>query len=272
MLKVLDHLEEWLISFLMGAATLIIFVAVMHRYAGGVPIPGVQDWLLGARPSWAQELCIYHVRMDGEVRRRLRRSHRHPRRRRRPDQPPERAHSRKFVSSSACSPARVHRHRRHAGRDLRLGEARTRDSACLAPDLSRTPKLDRLPVVPLGSYLMCFRFLQVTWASLAPASCRTTTSPQVEGIERGRVPGLHRAAAEEDHEHAAARRCDTDTTRRSWPALICRRRSRIRPMLKLAGMRSTTPGSSSRCWSRSCSPGCRSRSPSASPFSRSCSC
>ena len=33
MLKVLDHLEEWLISFLMGAATLIIFAAVMHRYA-----------------------------------------------------------------------------------------------------------------------------------------------------------------------------------------------------------------------------------------------
>ena len=35
MLKVLDHLEEWLIAFLMGAATLIIFVAVLHRYAAG---------------------------------------------------------------------------------------------------------------------------------------------------------------------------------------------------------------------------------------------
>ena len=30
MVKVLDHLEEWLISFLMGAATLIIFAAVMR--------------------------------------------------------------------------------------------------------------------------------------------------------------------------------------------------------------------------------------------------
>jgi C4-dicarboxylate transporter DctQ subunit len=58
MLKVLDHLEEWLISFLMGAATLIIFAAVMHRYASGVPIPGVQDWVLGLNFSWAQELCI----------------------------------------------------------------------------------------------------------------------------------------------------------------------------------------------------------------------
>ena len=57
-MKVLDHLEEWLISFLMGAATLIIFAAVMHRYASGVPIPGVQDWLLGLNFGWAQELCI----------------------------------------------------------------------------------------------------------------------------------------------------------------------------------------------------------------------
>jgi len=58
MLKVLDHLEEWLITFLMGAATLIIFGAVMHRYAAGLAIPGVQDWLLHVDMGWAQELCI----------------------------------------------------------------------------------------------------------------------------------------------------------------------------------------------------------------------
>ena len=58
MLKVLDHLEEWLITFLMGAATLVIFVAVVHRYASGWAIPGVQDWLLSLNLSWAQELCI----------------------------------------------------------------------------------------------------------------------------------------------------------------------------------------------------------------------
>jgi hypothetical protein len=45
-MKFLDHLEEWLIAFLMGAATLLIFVAVVHRYAAGLPIPGVQDALL----------------------------------------------------------------------------------------------------------------------------------------------------------------------------------------------------------------------------------
>jgi C4-dicarboxylate transporter DctQ subunit len=40
MLKVLDHLEEGLITFLIGAATLIIFAAVVHRYASGMAIPG----------------------------------------------------------------------------------------------------------------------------------------------------------------------------------------------------------------------------------------
>ena len=58
MLRLLDHLEEWLITFLIGAATLIIFVAVAHRYASGVPVPGVQDWLLTLDFGWAQELTI----------------------------------------------------------------------------------------------------------------------------------------------------------------------------------------------------------------------
>ena len=57
-MKYLDHLEEWLITFLMGAATTIIFVAVVHRYAASASIPGLQDWLLSINMSWAQELCI----------------------------------------------------------------------------------------------------------------------------------------------------------------------------------------------------------------------
>jgi len=57
-MKVLDHLEEWLISFLMGGATLIIFFSVLHRYLAATPIPGVQDWMLQLNFSWAQELCI----------------------------------------------------------------------------------------------------------------------------------------------------------------------------------------------------------------------
>src|SRR3954468_19640235 len=58
-MKALDHLEEWLIAFLMGAATFVIFVAVVHRYASGIPWPALQDWLLTIRLNWAQELCIY---------------------------------------------------------------------------------------------------------------------------------------------------------------------------------------------------------------------
>ncbi|MBF0302710.1 MAG: TRAP transporter small permease [Desulfamplus sp.] len=59
MLKLLDHLEEWLVATLIGAATAIIFVSVAHRYASGLPIPVVQDWLLSLNMSWTQELCIY---------------------------------------------------------------------------------------------------------------------------------------------------------------------------------------------------------------------
>ena len=56
--KFLNHLEEWIITFLMGAATTMIFLSVMHRYLAGVSIPGLQDWLLALNFSWAQELCI----------------------------------------------------------------------------------------------------------------------------------------------------------------------------------------------------------------------
>jgi C4-dicarboxylate transporter DctQ subunit len=55
-LKLLDRLEEGLIAFLMAAATLVIFVAVIHRFLAGVPM--LQDWVLRLDVSWAQELCI----------------------------------------------------------------------------------------------------------------------------------------------------------------------------------------------------------------------
>ncbi len=56
-LRFLDHLEEWLIAFLMAAATLIIFVAVVHRYSSGIPV--IQDFTLRVNMGWAQELCIF---------------------------------------------------------------------------------------------------------------------------------------------------------------------------------------------------------------------
>jgi C4-dicarboxylate transporter DctQ subunit len=58
-MKFLDHLEEWIIATLMAVATVVIFVAVVHRYMAGLPIPVLQDWLIQINTSWAQELCIY---------------------------------------------------------------------------------------------------------------------------------------------------------------------------------------------------------------------
>src|SRR5262249_35278360 len=57
LLKLLDRAEEILIGFLMASATLVIFVAVAHRYLAGLPV--VQDLVLKYDVSWAQELCIY---------------------------------------------------------------------------------------------------------------------------------------------------------------------------------------------------------------------
>ena len=53
-MKLLDHLEEWLISFLMAAATVIIFLSVLHRYLAATPIPGV---LPGEATAEDQEGC-----------------------------------------------------------------------------------------------------------------------------------------------------------------------------------------------------------------------
>jgi C4-dicarboxylate transporter DctQ subunit len=55
--RFLNHLEEWLIAFLIGAATLVIFFAVVHRFLSSVPY--IQDLTVRMNVSWAQELCIF---------------------------------------------------------------------------------------------------------------------------------------------------------------------------------------------------------------------
>ena len=57
LLRILDRLEETLIALLMGAATVVIALAVLHRFLAGVPF--IQDYVIGIDVSWAQELCIY---------------------------------------------------------------------------------------------------------------------------------------------------------------------------------------------------------------------
>jgi C4-dicarboxylate transporter DctQ subunit len=199
-MKVLDHLEEWLISFLMGAATLIIFAAVVHRYAAGLSIPGVQDWLLGLSFSWAQELCIImfvwmakfgaaygvrtgiHVGVDVLVNRLGERN---------------RARFILFGLLAGATftgivgtlgAAFVWENGAHYAFLHRLGLA-TGD----LPEGPTTPDLEVstwivYSAVPLGSYLMCFRFLQVAWRFSRHGELPHHDHGHVDGIDDEPTP------------------------------------------------------------------------------------
>ncbi|HBF54678.1 MAG TPA: C4-dicarboxylate ABC transporter permease, partial [Afipia sp.] len=66
-MRILDRLEETLIATLIAAATVVIFVAVAHRYTTDFVVnhrswPGAVPayvFLSKIHLSWAQELCIY---------------------------------------------------------------------------------------------------------------------------------------------------------------------------------------------------------------------
>ncbi|MBF0342213.1 MAG: TRAP transporter small permease [Magnetococcales bacterium] len=155
MLKRLDHLEEGVITLLMGAATLIIFVAVLHRYALG--IPALHRHLAAFSTSWAQELCIYlfiwmakfgaaygvrtgiHVGVDVVVNR-LEESWRH----------------RVVLFGLGCG-ALFTAIIALLGGHFVLLMSRTDQTS---PDMELPMWLIYL-CIPLGSSLMCFRFLQV---------------------------------------------------------------------------------------------------------------
>ncbi len=198
MLKIIDHLEEWLITFLMGAATLIIFVAVIHRHLSGYAIPGVQDWLLGLNFGWAQELCIImfvwmakfgaaygvrtgiHVGVDVLINRL------------------ERPARGKLIVFGLLAGAFftgvvgtlgatfVWENGAHYSLFRMFGI----DSGSL-PEGPTTPDLEWptwivYSAVPLGSYLMCFRFLQVTVGFVRSGELPHHDHGHVEGIEEER--------------------------------------------------------------------------------------
>ena len=204
-MKFLDHIEEWIITTLIGAATLIVFVAVVHRYLAGYPIPGVQDWLLSINLSWAQELTIImfvwmakfgaaygvrtgiHVGVDVLINRL---------------QPKNRA---KFVVlgllAGALFTATVgtlgatfvwENGAHHAvfswlGRDLTdIPEGPT------TPDLE-WPTWVVYSAIPFGSYLMCFRFLQVTLAFIRTGELPHHDHGHVDGLDEVTEPKEVRA-------------------------------------------------------------------------------
>lgn len=184
-MKILDHLEEWLIAALMAAATLVVFGAVLHRYASSLAIPGLQDWLLTLNTSWAQELTIYM-----------------------------------FVWMAKFGAAYGVRTGIHVGVDVlvnRLDERRRRgfilfgllagalftgfiavlgaDFVHELSDTSSTSEVLELPIwivylaIPLGSALMCFRFLQVAWRFAAGGELPVHDHAHVEGLEQDAAEG-----------------------------------------------------------------------------------
>lgn len=184
-MKLLNHLEEWLIAFLMGAATLIIFIAVLHRYASGLPIPIVQDELIQINTSWAQELCIFM-----------------------------------FVWMAKFGAAYGVRTGIHVGVDVLINRLETKwknhlilfglmagalftavvgtlgasfvikmySTGQMSADLEM-PMWAVYLAVPLGSYLMCFRFLQVSWVFLKTGDLPKHDHAHVEGVKED-APGL----------------------------------------------------------------------------------
>ncbi|MBX9711884.1 MAG: TRAP transporter small permease [Xanthobacteraceae bacterium] len=56
-LRILDRLEEIIIASLIAGATVVIFVSVVHRYGTGIHF--LYPFLHKIHLSWAQELCIY---------------------------------------------------------------------------------------------------------------------------------------------------------------------------------------------------------------------
>ncbi len=210
--RALDQLEEWLIAILIAAATALIFVAVVHRYSAGASIDlakwatahgltglaavltAIFKWLAARDLSWAQELCIYmfiwmakfgaaygvrtgiHVGVDVLVNMLAPQSRR-----------------RVITFSLLCGAlftfivaafgAKFVDEMWHTGQQSNDLEA---------------PMWIVYLAIPLGSGLMCFRFLQVAWAFYRTGNLPHHDAGQVEGMEQD---ALH--PADIAHEPAA---------------------------------------------------------------------
>lgn len=217
-MKFLDHLEEWIVTFLMGAATLIIFVAVVHRYAAGLAIPGLQDWLLSLSLSWAQELTIImfvwmakfgaaygvrtgiHVGVDVLINRLN-----------------DKMKS-KFIVFGLCAGALF------TGIVATLGARFVWDNGAHyaflhllgmpldgIPEGPTTPDLEWptwmvYSAIPLGTSLMCFRFLQVMVNFLKTGELPHHDHGHVEGLDEETPPIDHNPFAMNDNLHPSTAR------------------------------------------------------------------
>jgi C4-dicarboxylate transporter DctQ subunit len=177
LLRILDRLEEIIIASLMAAATLLIFVSVVHRFGTGVRF--LYPYLIGIHISWAQELCIYM-----------------------------------FIWMAKFGAAYGVRTGIHVGVDVLINQLNARwqkrvilfgllggalftfvvgtmggkfvlelmSTDQVSPDLE-LPSWIVYACIPLGSYLMCFRFLQVSWTYFRTGELPHHDVTHVEGLE-----------------------------------------------------------------------------------------
>jgi C4-dicarboxylate transporter DctQ subunit len=189
-LKILDRLEETLIASLMAVATLVIFVAVVQRFAAGVP--AVQDYAIKLNLTWAQELCIFlfvwmakfgaaygvrqgiHVGVDVLVRKLT-------------------GAPRKWLIVFSLFAGMVFTATVGSlGANFVWHMAHTDQTSV---DLE-VPMWIVYLCVPLGSYLMCFRFMQVAWAFLQTGELPHHDHGHVEGLDEADEPYLVGEATE----------------------------------------------------------------------------
>jgi C4-dicarboxylate transporter DctQ subunit len=177
MLRILDRLEEIIIASLMGAATLLIFISVVHRFGTGISF--LYPFLIQIHISWAQELCIYM-----------------------------------FIWMAKFGAAYGVRTGIHVGVDVLINRLNDRwrkitilfglfggalftftvgtmgakfvielmSTDQVSPDLE-LPSWIVYSCIPLGSYLMCFRFLQVMRTYWKTGELPHHDATHVEGIE-----------------------------------------------------------------------------------------
>ena len=176
LLRILDRLEETLIASLMAGATLLIFVAVVQRFAAGTA--WLYPYASAIDLTWAQELCIFM-----------------------------------FIWMAKFGAAYGVRTGIHVGVDVLLikldpawrratilfgllagalftgivGTMGVRFVYGLTGTGQTTPDLEWPSwavylCIPLGSYLMCFRFLQAAWRFARTGELAHHDIGRVEGV------------------------------------------------------------------------------------------